>query len=402
MERRLTQTLILGMTALAMACGGGGSSQAPAPSAPPAAVSVSGTVSGTSGALTFSHQPLSTGGALVTAQGKPAMASKIQPGSVIQGTATKTAQGYQLQSVDVHHEIEGIIDSVDVTASKLVVMGQTVRVDALTVIEEEGPGGAYAPLTLADLKAGDRVEVSGSLTLDGPVLASRIERKPTSSTSEESYDGMVSALDTTAKTFQAGGYTVSYGTAMVTGTLANGVKVEIHGTPSGMKLTATSVKVETGKENLSSPTLEVCGTISGLNATAKTFMLMSYKVDYSAAKVAGTLADGARVELEGTLGAGEAPVLMAREVEVSYTDCGSGASDKEKMGVVAAVSATDKTLSVGAETFWIDSATLFVKGDAPAAFSDVTAGVRVELRVLSTKTNAAGQAYAAKVEIHRS
>jgi hypothetical protein len=361
-------------------------------------------VSGTPGALTFNRQPLLTGGALVTAQGKPATTSKIQPGSVIQGTATKTDQGYLLQSADVHHEIEGIIDSVDVAGSKLLVMGQTVKVDALTAIEEEGPGDTYTHLTLADLKAGDRVEVYGALTTDGSVLASRIEREPASSSHEESYHGTVSALDATAKTFKAGGYTVAYGTAMVTGTLINGATVEIHGTASGMNLTATSVKVETGRENSPDPTLdsnlEVCGTVSGLDTTAKTFLLMSYKVDYSAAKMEGTLANGARVEVEGTLGV-EPRVLKARKVEVSYTDSGSGASDKEKEGVVTAVGATDKTLSIGPATYWTDSATLFVKEDAPAAFTDVAIGIKVELRVLSTRLNAAGQAYATKVEIHR-
>jgi Domain of unknown function (DUF5666) len=386
MERKVTHVLILGVAALALACGGGTRSEAPAPPAPVATVALSGMVTGTSGALTFGREPLLTGGALVTAQGKPATTAKIQPGSVIQGTATKTVQGYLLQSADVHHEVEGIIDSVDVVGSKIVIMGQIVKVDALTIIEEEGPGDTYTHLP----------------TTEGPVLASRIEREPASSNHEESFHGLVSALDTTAKTFLAGGYTVSYGTAMVTGILANGVKVEIHGTLSGLNLAATSVKVEPAMEATPDADLEVCGTISGLDLTAKTFLLMSYKVDYSAAKVEGILANGARVEVEGTLGAGAVPVLTAQKVEVAHTDSGSGASDKEREGLVTAVSTPDKTLTVGADTYWTDSATLFVKRDASAVFADVAVGVKVELHVLSTRTNAAGQAYATKVEIHHS
>ena len=153
MERMFIQTLILSLITLAMGCGNGDRSQAPAASPSVVTVAVAGTVAGKPGALTFNRQPLLTGGALVTAQGKPVMEAKIRPGSVIRGTATKTGEGYLLQSADVHHEIEGIIDSVDVAHSRLVVMGQTVRVDALTGIEEEGPGDTSTRLTLADLKA---------------------------------------------------------------------------------------------------------------------------------------------------------------------------------------------------------------------------------------------------------
>jgi hypothetical protein len=279
-------------------------------------VAIAGTVTGISTALTFSRLPLLTGGALITAQGKPATTTKIQPGAVIQGMATRTAQGYLLQSADVHYEVEGIIDSVDVAGRRIVILGRIVTMDALTVIEEEGPGDTYTHLTLADLKAGDRVEIYGSPMVEGPVLASRIEREPASSNPEESFHGLVSALDTAAKTFVAGGYTVSYGTAMVTGILANDVKVEIRGTLAGMNLAATSVKVETGRDTTAEASLEACGTISGLDPIAKTFLLMSLKVDYSTAKVEGTLANGVRVEVEGTPGTGGSLVLAARKVEI--------------------------------------------------------------------------------------
>jgi hypothetical protein len=318
---------------------------------------------------------------------------------VIRGTATRTAQGYDLQSADVHHELEGSVDSVDVAASKLVVVGQTVLVDALTVIEEEGPGDTLTTLTLAALKAGDRVEVYGSANPAGDILASRIEREPAAMGSEDTFHGTVSALDATAKTFQAGGYTVSYGLAAVHGTLANGARVEVHGTLAGMALSATLVVVETGHEDVTEPDLEVCGTLSGLDATAKTFLLQAYKVDYSLAKVEGTLADGARVEVEGTLTTGTPAVLMATKVEVAFPRSGSGASDREREGIVTAINGPDKTLTLGPDTYWTDANTLFVKHDAPAAFSDVVVGARVELALLSTRTNAAGQVYAAKVRL---
>lgn len=409
MGGRLRLLLLAGLGGLALvvvACGGHGSMAVAGmagqagPSGPAAtAMAVSGTVGGSAGALTFNQEPLLTGSAQVTAQGKPSTPSKIQPGSVIRGTATRTGQGFDLQSADVHHEIEGSVDSVDVAASRLVVVGQTVLVDALTVIEEEGPGDTLTSLTLAGLKAGDRVEVYGSANPAGEVLASRIEREPAAVGSEDTFHGTVSALNATAKTFQAGGYTVSYGTAAVHGTLANGARVEVHGTLAGTALTASLVVVETGREDVTEPGLEVCGTLSGLDATAKTFLLLSFKVDYATAKVEGTLADGARVEVEGTLSTGTPAVLMATKVEVTFPRSGSGAADREREGLVTAVNGTDKTLTLGPDTYWTDANTLFVKRDAPAAFADVVVGARVELALLSTRTNAAGQAYAAKVRL---
>lgn len=406
MGGRLRLLLFAGLGGLALvvvACGGRASAVPPVQtgtsSSGATAVAVAGTVGGTSGALTFNQAPLLTGSAQVTAQGKPSTPAKIQPGSVIRGTATRTAQGYDLQSADVHHELEGTIDSVDVAASKLVVVGQTVKVDALTVIEEEGPGDTLTSLTLAGLKAGDRVEVYGSPTATGEVLASRIEREPAGMHSEDAFHGVVAALDATAKTFQAGGYTVAYGGAAVHGTLANGAKVEVHGTLSGMIVTATLVVVETGREDVSEPELEVCGTLSGLDATAKTFQLMAFKVDYATAKVEGTLAEGARVEVEGSLSAGTPVILVATKVEVTFPRSGSGASDREREGLVTAINPTDKTLTLGSDTFWTDANTLFVRRDAPASFSDVAVGTRVELALLSTRLNAAGQVYAAKVRL---
>ena len=60
-----------------------------------------------------------------------------------------------------------------ITSSALTVRGRTVIVDANTKF-----GGAGNPLSLADLKAGDRVEIEGQLQADGSVLALLIVRLP--------------------------------------------------------------------------------------------------------------------------------------------------------------------------------------------------------------------------------
>jgi Domain of unknown function (DUF5666) len=200
-------------------------------------------------------------------------------------------------------------------------------------------------------------------------------------------------------TFTIGGLTVSYASALVSGTLADGVQVLARGTVTGSTLTATRVKVQVDLE-LNGSTLEAFGQVSALDGGAKTFQLLSLLVDYSQATVTGTLANGARVEVEGTLDTtGAAPVLRATAVRVAFTRCGTGASNGVRIGVVAAVSATDLTLTLGTETFWTDSATIFQSGWTAATFADVKVGSKVVLLIQSAKTNAAGQAYATKVEI---
>lgn len=395
----IKQALIAGLGLLLLTACGGAGSMSPASTAasqtPP--VKLSGTVSGTATAPTFNGQALLTTGAVVTVDGAPATSAQVQPGVVVQGTAVPTTQGLQLESADLTHELEGPIASLDLTASSFVVLGTTVHVDALTQILAEASGDVQTPLTLADLKVGDFVEVYGAVNADGSVQASRVERPVPEANQQDAFHSTVSALDTGAMTFQAGGFLVSYGTATVQGTLADGAWVEVRGTVSGTDFTATSVTVETPDAGDSD--MELSGPISGLDTTAKTFLLMSYKVDYSAATVEGTLADGAQVEVEGTSGPAGSLTLTAREVKVQFPEAGSGDSNLDVSGVVSAVDTTAGTFTVGSTTFWTDASTLFVKADAPVTFAAVTVGETVEVHALSTQTNAAGQVYATVVVV---
>lgn len=308
MTSRSTRWLPLCAALLATACAVQDPGQAAAPAPSETVVALVGTVSGSAGALTFHQQPLRTGSALVTAQGRPSAPAKIRPGSVIRGSATKGGRGYELLSAEVHHELEGGIERVDLAASRLVVMGQVVWVGAGTGIGEEGPEGTSRSLQLADLQVGDRVEVDGFLAVDGTLQATRIEQVPTAPDPEGTFHGVIDALHPATRTARVGGRLVAFGTAQVLGHLAQGARVEVQGRPAGQTLRATWVKVESGLEDLAGTTLEICGPISGFDPLAKTFLLMSYRVDYSQARVEGTLANGTRVLAQAPLvGAGAPP-----------------------------------------------------------------------------------------------
>lgn len=295
MAGKSTALLILALALLPTACAVQDHSQAAAPQPSAQVIALAGMISGSPGALTFNGSPLQTGSALVTVQGRPSGPARLRPGSVFQGTAVKTPQGYELLSAEVHHEVEGIIELVDLAGSRLVVMGQNVLVGAQADIGEEGPATTSRSLQLAELKAGDRVEVDGFPGADGAIQATRIEHVPAPAEAGGTFHGVLGVIDHRAKTALAGGRLLSFARAQVTGSLVHGARVEVQGSIIGGTVVATRMKVETGLEELSGATLELCGPIRGLDPVAKTFLILSYRVDYGRAKVEGTLANGTSV-----------------------------------------------------------------------------------------------------------
>jgi hypothetical protein len=278
------------------------------------------------------------------------------------------------------------------------VLNTVVTVNALTRMEQELADHTFADITLADFAVGDLVSVFGTRQAAGDILATRIEREALGTGGESEARGVVSALDTTAKSFSLGTLLVTYGSATVTGTLTNGIRVEVEGALSGTAFTATKVQVEQAMAHGEGSEVEASGALSNLDATAKTFTLLSFKVDYSGAVVEGNLAEGASVEVEGALSTTDPTVLVAVKVEVRFPKMGNGTSDREAMGPITALNATDLTLTVGGIVYWTDAQTLILSHDASIGFAQLVVGDQVEVRILSTRTNAAGQSYAVRVE----
>ncbi len=390
--------ILAGLLSLS-ACGGSGSSSmaAPAP-ATGTAVTISGTLSGTAAAPQFNQQPIQAAGATLTLNGKPATASRLQPGVSLVGKGLRTSQGITLQSADLRTELKGLITAISPGAATFTVLDTVVTVNALTRLEQELADHSSTSLAFADLAVGDFVSVFGTPQTGGGILATRVEREAAGEIENPELRGVVSSLDATAKTFLLGTRLVSYGSATVVGTLAEGARVEVEGSLSGTTFTATRVRVEDGMEHGEEGELEVSGALSNLDATAKTFTLQTFKVDYSAAMVEGTLAEGAMVEAEGALSATDPTVLVATKVEVRFPNMGNGASDQKAEGPISALSSAGLTLTVGSTVFWTDAQTLILLHDASIRFDQLVLGDRVEVRALSTRTNASGQPYASRIE----
>jgi Domain of unknown function (DUF5666) len=292
---------------------------------------------------------------------------EVESGRIDDSTGRATAVRIRFGS-----EIKGPVASVDAAANSFVVLGQTIDVKPETVFDDSLGASDVAGLV------GKVVEVHAQRdAATGHYVATRIEAEDGATSFK--LRGTVSALDTTAKTFQIGDAVISYASlnaADIPAGLANGMKlrvkvataqvdgkwvatsirsgdrkVEDHGDArlqgnvtaftsatsfevNGIQVDASSARIDKGPVTADSVVevrgsakdgtivaervkvlngsddsvsgVELHGTISAVDATAKTFMLRGVKVSFagSVSFERGTVAqlvDGAKVEVKGTL-----------------------------------------------------------------------------------------------------
>ena len=260
--------------------------------------------------------------------------------SVGQSVVVKASDDGEASEVTVNLEVKGSISSVDLTAKSLVVAGKTVLVDANTRFDLAGDddSATSTPHSLADLKAGDFVEITGSTdAATGNVLAGKIEVKNANELGEDGEDndtefkGTVSGL--TTDTFTLGTITVHCVAPCTLPTgLKNGDFVEAEGTLTGTTLEAKKVKLEDDLEDhpAAGSSITLSDDVNHLDATTHTFDLGRYSVDYATATtVTGTLAKDTVVKVEGKVDASNTKLIHATSVTVlsSGSNGGSGGSD---------------------------------------------------------------------------
>jgi hypothetical protein len=168
------------------------------------------------------------------------------------------SQAVIVHSGHVGEEIEGLIQNVDASGGKLVVLDQrlgsvTVVANSTTVIRHGGTS-----LTLAMLTAGQRVHVKAMKQADGTYLATEIVRQDQGTGGEREVVGTVASTDSGAKSFvvttSSGSVTVKTdasttfklrGQAVTFSSLAAGERVEVNGTlQSDGSVLAKKVNIE--------------------------------------------------------------------------------------------------------------------------------------------------------------
>lgn len=260
--------------------------------------------------------------------------------------------------VEVENEVRGAVQTVNAGGNppSFTVAGLTIYVDTSTVFANLNPN------SIAGLTPGTRVEVQGLRDASGNVRASRV-----SGTSEptDELKGIVANLDPNARRFTLGATTVDYSAIAPAPALANGVPVEVHGTFSAGVFNATAIDREDQEDAVFQPSpggkLELEGFVSGFNATAGTFQIGTRTVQVTATTrfedgSSADLADGAKVEAEGTLAANG--TLVASKIEFKSGTGGSGPSGVvELTGIATAVNTTARTVTTFGKTVQINDLT---------------------------------------------
>jgi hypothetical protein len=171
-------------------------------------------------------------------------------------------------------------------------------------------------------------------------------------------EGLIQAIDMTAATIQVLSQTVHVDaltkivqiapdgtpTPLTLKDLAvnDAVEVSGFGTTSGIQAT----RIERLPAGASTET-DLSGAVASLDTTNSAFMIGAQLVDYSHATVSGMLANGAQVEVAGTL---TGTTLTATSVTIDTQDTETTNEDVEFAGVVEALDTTTKTFQVGDKT----------------------------------------------------
>lgn len=375
--RRVALTAMLAATASAVlvACGGGsdGGSATTAPPTPTAAASYTlGAISGF-GSLVVGGVRYDDSNATVTDDdGVAYRSSDLKLGMVVEleGSRIDRVLGTAVaQRIRFGSEVVGPVGAIDIAASTVVVLGQTVLVTSATVFDSSLAGG------LSALTAGAVVEVHGIFDPNTRrVTATRIE--PKASPAFYRLRGVVADLDTAARTFRLGGELISYaGVANVPITLNNGriVRVLLQTTQVNGAWVATRVGSGIRGPGDGASEAHVEGVISSVTSSTA-FEINGLKVDASAARFPDGTAGivlGARVEAEGSIVGG---VLVATQVEIEDRRDG-GMRRLELHGPIASIDTTAKTFALRGVNVWYGGTVTYKDGSV----ADLAVNKRVEV-----------------------
>ena len=395
MSKIIPSALAATLAALIVACGGSGSSG----NMNLTPVLATGTITGF-GSIYVNGVHFQTSSATIRKNGQTVAESQLAVGEVarVKGEKNDTDGTGVADSIDVDESVVGPIAAIDTTNSVVTVLGQTVKINTGTSFSMD-----VQPASLAGLKVGDLIRVSGLIDSSGNIVASRIER--TGASAELQVLGTVASLDMTAHTFKINALVVNYSSANLTGFASgqpsDGDLVEVQGTmfdATTMTLTATHVaRQQSEQEEAGSDEMEREGLITRF-ASATDFDVAGKPVTTSSSTVYrnGTAADlalNAKVEVEGTLNSSN--VLVASVVTFHH----NGRIELES--TATALDATAGTLTVLGVQVTVTSTTRFEDKSSTEMekfnLSNIMVGDTVEVRGFESPAGS-GKVVATRIE----
>lgn len=239
--------------------------------------------------------------------------------------------------VELEDNLEGPVDVTPANgATQFQALGQTVALnitanDIASGKTRLGGFGNFStaaqivPQLATQLPAGTRIEVSGLTDANGVVQATFIQKEsapPLLATDKLELKGTITAVSPAANTFSINALTVDSSSAslhdIAAGGLTVGTFVEVKGTGAGYTAGATpklvATKIESNQEDakgIEGARFEVEGFVSGFTG-ANTFKVSGQRINAGSLSLAG-LANGKKVEVEGTLTGGE---LFASKIAI--------------------------------------------------------------------------------------
>ena len=330
---------VLGPTLLA-ACGGGGGSDAP--------------TGGTTGAQSFMSGPITGLGSIIVggvrfddnsarveseddddsrsrnrSELQLGMMVEVESSSIDDSTSRSTAVRIRFGS-----EMKGPVASLDAAAQTLRVLDQTVEVRAETVFASGLSG-------FAAIQVGQILEIHAQFdAATGRYSATRIELEDNAN--EYRLRGLISNLDTTAKTFKIGDAVINY--AAVTelpSNFADGKRVRVRLQTTQVNGQWVATRVRSGVRRVDDfGDARIRGLVTAFTSATQ-FEVQGVPVEVAAgARVEGTVAQGVLVEVRGRAEGGR---IIASRVKVRNRD------DDEVRGVE--LHGTVSALDTAAKTF---------------------------------------------------
>jgi hypothetical protein len=283
------------------------------------------------GSVVVNGVEFDTGSATITRDDSPIQETELREGMVVEvrGSIASSTSG-TASTVEVEEAVRGPVEQAfngTGTTGTLIVLGQTVRLDDTTLVDDSvcDPGDpcATAAQMLAAIDVNDVVEVHGLRGPTGEIAASFIEGK--TEPVEFSLRGVATNHNDGAATFQIANLTVDYASAIIgdmpapLGSNWNGLFVEAKGSctvrPVCGTLTATKVEPE-GLDLADADEAEIEGFVTALVSTSDFTVNSQRVVTTGSAVFLGGLQDdivlGVKLEVEGSLAGG---VLTASKVK---------------------------------------------------------------------------------------
>lgn len=371
-RRRVLAGLLAGAGVIILpACGGGGGGVAGVDTGGTGTFSA-GRISGVGGgSVTVNGVRYQDSGARITnAEDATVLQSQdLKLGMVVRIRAGATTAGgagnlptATATEITVETQVKGPVEAKTGTDT-LVVLGQTVKVDAATVFDGT---------TFAGIAIGDLLEVSGFVDAAGVIAATRIEAED--ATDEFRVRGAIANLDTVARTFTIGTATFDYsgaGVRLPSTALANGLFVRVRSRPAQ---DADGEWIVT-RIDLREDELEDHDEASVEGILVQSFSMLSVngiRINTSRLPAGTAIPVGQQVEVEGEIVNG---VLFAVTIEVEDED---EEAEVDVRGEVSGLDTAARTFVVRGVTFHYTPGTTEQKDGTFAA--DLRNGATVRVR----------------------